>query len=107
MLSKYASKRLLEECIVGAEVACAEQLCKLTCLGSIEGDGRLRPPLAREKTTVEDEGERLLALLATCEEVLRGIEGDDDEATKVIHDTCRAIEARLQELGVRFSSALA
>jgi hypothetical protein len=72
LLSKYASKRLLEECIVGAEVACAEQLCKLTCLGSIEGDGRLRPPLAREKTTVEDEGERLLALLATCEEVLRG-----------------------------------
>jgi hypothetical protein len=53
-LSKRVSERLFEECVVGAEVAAAEQLGKLTCLGSIEGDWRvsLLPALeqAREVT---------------------------------------------------------
>jgi hypothetical protein len=53
------------------------------------------------------EAERLQALLDTCHRVLPHLEGRDDDSADAIRDTCRAIEARLRELGVSFESPFA
>ena len=56
---------------------------------------------------MDSEAERLEALLDSCHRVLPQLEGRDDDSADVVRDTCRAIEARLRELGVRFDSPFA
>ena len=54
-----------------------------------------------------DEGKELSAMLEACRRVLPNVEGRDHALAAAIRDTCRAIEARLVELGVRFDSVFA
>ena len=54
-----------------------------------------------------DEGKELSAMLEACRRVLPDVEGRDHALAGAIRDTCRAIEARLVELGVRFDSVFA
>jgi hypothetical protein len=56
---------------------------------------------------MDNEAEQLLALLDACYRVLPHVEGRDDDSAEAIRDTCRAIEARLRELGVSFESPFA
>ena len=46
-------------------------------------------------------------MLEACRRVLPNVEGRDHALAAAIRDTCRAIEARLVELGVRFDSVFA
>jgi len=49
---------------------------------------------------MDDEAARLQALLEACHEVLPALEDDGSEIANVVRETCRLVEARLQELGV-------
>ena len=54
------------------------------------------------KTRVVDEADHLLDLLKACHRVLPKLarHGEGNEVVEAIRETCRVIEARLQELGI-------
>jgi hypothetical protein len=56
-----------------------------------------------------DEADHLQELLKACHRVLPKLDrhGDDNEVVQAIRETCRTIEARLQELGGAGPSAQA
>jgi hypothetical protein len=53
------------------------------------------------KTPVVDEADHLQELLSACHRVLPKLvhHGDENEVVQALRETCRTIEARLQELG--------
>jgi len=54
------------------------------------------------------ESDHLLELLAACHRTLSALDKRadvEDDVTKAIAETCRAVEARLAELGVDFESS--
>jgi hypothetical protein len=56
---------------------------------------------------MDNEAERLRALLEACHDVLSALGDREDEIAEAIRETCRVVEARLRELGVGFASRLA
>jgi methylphosphotriester-DNA--protein-cysteine methyltransferase len=58
------------------------------------------------KIPVVDEADHLQELLRACHRVLPKLahHGESNHVTEAIRETCRAIEARLQELGATSSS---
>lgn len=56
---------------------------------------------------MDNEVERLQALLDACHKVLPHVEGRADGIAEVIRETCRAVESRLRELNPHFGSHFA
>jgi hypothetical protein len=50
------------------------------------------------------EADRLLALHNACQRVLAHVGTNDDQIAEALRETCRLVEARLNELGMRFES---
>jgi hypothetical protein len=53
---------------------------------------------------MDDEAARLQLLLEACHDVLPALEEDHSKIADVVRETCRLVEARLQELGVSAGS---
>jgi hypothetical protein len=49
---------------------------------------------------IDDEAARLQLLLEACHDVLPALEEDHSKIADVVRETCRLVEARLQELDV-------
>jgi hypothetical protein len=51
------------------------------------------------------EADRLVELHDACHRVLAHLDGSDAQIAEAVRETCRLIEARLSDLGVKFESA--
>ena len=65
--------------------------------------------LSRTRTRKDDdvsEADRLVELHDACHRVLAHLDASDAQIAEAVRETCRLVEARLSELGVKFESAL-
>jgi hypothetical protein len=62
-----------------------------------------RPPTRKDDDV--SEAARLVELHDACHCVLAHLDGSDAQIAEAVRETCRLVEARLSELGVKFESA--
>jgi hypothetical protein len=83
-------------------------------LGGVAGVRARRPcraslaSLRRSPTRKDDdvsEADRFVELHDACHRVLAHLGAKDDQIADAVRETCRLVEARLSELGVKFESA--